>query len=132
MSKYLLDSNVIINFLLGRKSAIFLLQDIKKIDPEPSTSPICIAEIQLGAKETEIDKTNLFLDSLEIFDLTKETANLAGKYIRDYRNLGVTLNFIDTLIAATCIINNLVLVTFNLKHYKISNLKLFNLENYLD
>jgi predicted nucleic acid-binding protein len=130
MSKYLLDSNVIINFLLGRKSAIFLLQDIKKIDPEPSTSPICIAEIQLGVKEIEIEKTNLFLDSLEIFDLTREVANLAGKYIRDYRNLGITLNFIDTLIAATCIVNCLVLITFNLKHYKISDLKLFNIEDY--
>jgi predicted nucleic acid-binding protein len=62
--------------------------------------------------------------------LTREVANLAGKYIRDYRNLGITLNFIDTLIAATCIVNCLVLITFNLKHYKISDLKLFNIEDY--
>ncbi|MCL5987253.1 MAG: PIN domain-containing protein [Actinobacteria bacterium] len=125
MSKFLLDSNVIINFLVGREETIKLLEEIKRIDDFPATSPLCIAEVQLGVKKGEEVKTDSFLDSLRIFDLNKTIANEAGKLIREYKSKGVTLSFIDTLIATTCIANNLILVTYDKKHYPFSELELW-------
>ena len=56
---------------------------LESINNMPSTSPVCIAEVQLGVKKGEEDKTNQFLDSLIIYDLTKDIANLTGKFIRE-------------------------------------------------
>jgi len=127
MNRYLLDSNIIIDFLLKRPKSIKILEDIS-LNNAPSTSPICIAEVQLGVKKGEEYKTNQFLDSLIIYDLTKEIADLSGKLIREYKEIGKTLNLIDALIAATCIINDLTLVTYNTRHYFMKDLKLFNID----
>jgi predicted nucleic acid-binding protein len=129
-SNYLLDSNIIIDFLFKRPKSIKILESIS-INSIPSTSPICIAEVQLGAMKEEIDKTNQFLDSLIVYDVTKEIANLSGKLIREYKKEGKTLNLIDTLIASTCIINGLILVTYNIKHYFIKDLKLLDTDKIL-
>ena len=125
MNDYFLDSNIIIDFLLKRSKSIKILESIS-INGMPSTSPVCIAEVQLGVKKGEENKTNQFLNSLSICDLTRDIANLAGKFIRDYKEEGKTLNLIDTLIASTCIINNLILVTYNIKHYFIKDLIIFD------
>jgi predicted nucleic acid-binding protein len=129
-SNYLLDSNIIIDFLFKRPKSIKILESIS-INSIPSTSPICIAEVQLGAMKEEIDKTNQFLDSLIVYDVTKEIANLSGHLIREYKKEGKTLNLIDTLIASTCIINGLILVTYNIKHYFIKDLKLLDTDKIL-
>jgi len=131
MSEFLLDSNIIIDFLIGRKNAVLLLNNLKLMDPEPSTSSLCIAEVLLGAKDNEIEKTNLFLNSLKVYDLTRGIADLAGKHIRELRKKGITLNFIDALVASTCIANNLALVTYNIKHYNLSDLEIFDIKDYL-
>ena len=125
MSKYLLDSNIIIDFLIGREEAINLLNEIKETDDSPATSPLCIAEVQLGVKKEEEKNTNIFLNSLGVYDVNRTIANKAGEFIRKYKSKGITLPLVDTLIAATCILNNLILVTYNTKHYPISDLKLW-------
>lgn len=127
MSEYLLDSNIIIDFLIGRKKAIESLGEIKKIDHFPATSALCIAEVQIGVKGGEEEATNKFLESLKVYDLTRAIANQTGEYMREYKSKGIALSLIDTLIAATCMINNLVLVTYNTRHYPISGLKLWSL-----
>jgi len=125
MSKYLLDSNIIIDFLIGREEAKNVLNEIRGADDSPATSPLCIAEVQLGVKSEEGKNTNVFLNSLQVYDLNRVIANKAGGYIREFRKKGITLPLVDTLIATTCIINNLVLVTYDTKHYSIPDLKLW-------
>jgi len=125
MSKYLLDSNIIIDFLIGREEAVSLLNEIKGTDDSPATSPLCIAEVQLGIRKGEEKITNIFLNSLQVYDLNRTIANKAGGYIREFRSKGIILPLVDTLIATTCIINNLILVTYDIKHYSIPDLKLW-------
>jgi len=62
MSKFLLDSNIIIDFLIGRKETIKLLDEIKRNDDCPATTSLCIAEVQLGVKKEEEENTNIFLN----------------------------------------------------------------------
>lgn len=125
MSKYLIDSNIIIDFLIGRDEAVKLLNEIKKIDDFPATSALCIAEVQLGVKRGEEEKTDKFLKSLKVYNITREIANQAGKYIREHKSKGIILSLVDTIVAITCIINNLVLVTYNTRHYPIKELNLW-------
>lgn len=123
MSRYLLDSDVIISFLRGEKETVKLLEDLEKVAGIPATSPICIAEVQAGVKAGEEEKTNNFLDSLQIYVVDQEIANTAGEYMREYKKKGITLLLPDALIAATCTTNNIALATYNTKHYPMPEIK---------
>src|SRR3990172_3074760 len=121
MNEYLLDSDVIIWILRGREDTIQLIEKIKK-EATPGCSVLSVFEIQAGMRRSEESKTNQFLDVLKAWDVNKEIAALAARYVREYRKKGKTLNPIDTMIATTCVLNDLTLVTYNPKDYPIGEL----------
>jgi predicted nucleic acid-binding protein len=43
--------------------------------------------------------------------------------IRESKGQGITLDIPDAIIASTCVLHNLILVTYNRKHYPISELQ---------
>jgi tRNA(fMet)-specific endonuclease VapC len=122
MSRFLLDSDVIIWHLRGRKEVTEVLRDLHRYGL-PACSALSVLEIQLGVKKGEEEKTDRFLNSLRIFDVTKEIASKAAQLIRQYKTKGVTFDLPDSVIAATCILHELILVTYNTKHYPISEIK---------
>ena len=86
-------------------------------------SALSVLEVQLGVKKGEEEKTDRFLKSLRIFDVNMEIANHAAGLIREYRTKGVTVDLPDAIIASTCILHDLILVTYNTKHYPVRELK---------
>jgi len=123
MNKYLLDSDIIIWHLRGRKEVTDMLKDLQR-SGLPACSAISVLEVQLGVKtKDEEGKTNRFLESLKVFDVNMDIARIAAQLIREYKMKGVTMDIPDSLIASTCIFNDLTLVTYNKKHYPISELK---------
>ena len=121
MSKFLLDSDVIIWHLRGRKEVTEVLRDLQRFGL-PACSALSVLEIQLGVKKGEEEKTNRFLESLRIFDVDMEIASKAAQLIRRSKARGVTLDLPDSVIAATCILHDLILVTYNTKHYPLSEI----------
>ena len=73
--------------------------------------------MQVGVKKGEEAKTDLFLGSLTVFDVTKDIANKAALSVREQKARGITIDLPDAIIAATCMIHRLTLVTYNKKHY---------------
>jgi predicted nucleic acid-binding protein len=126
MSRFLLDSDVIIWHLRGRKEVTDVLRDLQRFGL-PACSALSVLEIQLGVKRGEEEKTDRFLKSLRIFNLDMEIASKAAQLIRRYRAKGVTLDLPDSVIASTCILHELILVTYNTKHYPISEIKFHQL-----
>ncbi len=123
MSKYLLDSNIIIWHLRGRREITEMLKDLQR-SGLPACSAISVLEVQLGVKtKDEEGKTNRFLESLKVFDVNIDIAKMATQLIREYKAKGVTMDIPDSIIASTCILHDLILVTYNRKHYPISGLK---------
>ena len=122
MSKFLLDSDVIIWHLRGRKEVTETLRDLQRFDL-PACSALSVLEVQLGVKKGEEDKTDHFLRSLRIIDVNRGVANMAAKLIREHRAKGVTFDLPDAVIAGSCILYDLLLVTYNTKHYPISGLR---------
>jgi predicted nucleic acid-binding protein len=122
MSKFLLDSDVIIWHLRGRKEVTEMLRDLQRFDL-PACSALSVLEVQLGVKKGEEDKTDRFLRSLRTIDVNRDVANMAAKLIREHRAKGVTLDLPDAVIAGSCILYDLILVTYNTKHYPISELR---------
>ena len=123
MSKYLLDSDIIIWHLRGRKEITEMLKDLQR-SGLPACSAISVLEVQLGVKtKDEEEKTNRFLESLKVFDVNMDVAKIAVQLIRQYKAKGVTIDIPDSIIASTCISYDLILVTYNRRHYPISELK---------
>jgi hypothetical protein len=99
-----------------------MLRDLQRFGL-PACSALSVLEVQLGVKKGEEEKTDLFLKSLRIFDVNREIANKAAQLIREYKLKGTTLDLPDAIIASTCILHDLILVTYNTKHYPIKELK---------
>jgi predicted nucleic acid-binding protein len=126
MAKFLIDSDVIIWFLRGKKETIELFEKLQEFGI-PVCSPISIIEVQKGVKRGEEEKTSAFLNSLEIYSIDKEIANKAGEYLRSYKKKGISLEIADAIIGATCLLNNLILVTYNPRHYPFKELKIYSI-----
>lgn len=122
MNDYLLDSDVIIWFLRGKEEVVTLIKNLAK-DKLLGCSPLSIIEIKLGMKKGEEDETNLFFDTIKVWEIDKQIATEAANYIMQYRKKGVTIDFIDATIAATCKLKNLILMTYNIDHYPMQEVK---------
>jgi len=124
MSKFLLDSNIIIWHLRGRKEVTEMLREIQTFGV-PSCSALSIIEVQTGVKKGEEEGTDRFLGTLRVLDVNREIANKAAKLIREYKGKGITLDLPDAVIAGTCLVYDLALITYNKKHYPIRDLKFY-------
>jgi len=126
MAKFLIDTDVIIWFLRGRKETVELIKKFQETTL-PTCLPISIVEVLSGVKKGEEEITFEFLNSLEIISIDKIIAIKAGNLLREYRKRGITLGINDTIIGATCLVNDLILVTYNPKHYPFKNLKIYSI-----
>lgn len=124
MPKFLIDSDIIVWCLRGRKDVKELLEELQE-SAVPACSSISIVEVQLGVIKGEEEKTSKFLNSLEVYSVGREIANLAGEYIREYKKKGITLEIPDAIVGATCLLHDLVLVSYNIKHYPFKELKFY-------
>ena len=121
MAKFLLDSDVLIWLLRGRQET---LQRLDALDGPFGVSVISRAEIWAGARESEHRQIeNLFL-SLTTYDVNDAVADLAGRSLQRYRRGGHGLELADALIAATAIVHDLRLVTYNVSHFPMPELHL--------
>lgn len=128
MASYLLDTTVIIDCLRGRKEAVGFLTEIASEGSSVGCCAINIAEVYAGMRENERQVTKKFLDSLEYYEATRNLAELAGEYKKEYAGKGITLSLSDVIIAAVAISNNLILVTDNLRHYPMPDINTKQIE----
>jgi len=120
VNDYLLDSDVIIWFLRGRKEVVSL---VKSLGGERllGCSPLSVIEIRLGMKKGEEKATGIFFDAMKVWEIDREIAEQAAYYIQNYKKSGILLDFVDATIAATCKLRNLTLMTYNGNHYPMQD-----------
>ena len=126
----LVDSDIIIDFLNNQDYAVNFFK--KENNKEFFISIISWIEVVYGFKKTKINnKKRFFEEFLEKFRIIIAPIDkkIAEKYLDvkiDIENKRESLADFDLLIAATAIVNNLILATRNTKHFKrIKELKLF-------
>ncbi len=124
MTTYLLDSDIIIDYLAKRESTVALIEKIIQLDELPAVSVLTEIEVKVGLKDNQIPKINKFFDALTIIPVTNDIAQLAIEFIRSFSKKGKVLHLVDTCIAATALSNNLILITNNKKDYPMGELKL--------
>jgi predicted nucleic acid-binding protein len=120
MKNTLVDTDILINFLRGKRKA----KDFLSMLLEESSifcSAITVAEIAAGMRSGEEDHTKALLDQIEVLDVTRDVAEKAGYYKRSTR--GHNLELDDCLVAATASVHKAVLATGNGKHYPMKDIK---------
>ena len=122
MSKYLIDTDVLIEIFRGRKEVISYIESLYKKGTAVFFSPITKAEIFHGIREREKKEVNLLFQSMECISITDEIGEKAGLYLKKFHR-SHNLQLGDSLIAATAYINKSRLLTFNRKHYPMKDIK---------
>ena len=125
MSKaYLLDTDVLIAYLRGYTETVSLLKELTEKGADFSVSAVTVVEIEAGIRDKEKEKTYELLDLFEICPLDISTAQLAGSFLRKYRGKGISLSLADVIIGATAVIQDLILVTYNTRHYPMAGIQI--------
>jgi predicted nucleic acid-binding protein len=122
MADYLLDSNVLIWHLRGHAPTTDLLTRLA-LDGQLGIAAISRTEVLAGMRDTERDATLRFLNALACYPLDLTVADRAGALLREYRQAGTTLDVPDAVIAATSLVHDLVLLTYNPRHFPMPELK---------
>lgn len=124
LTTYLFDTDVLIAYLRNYEETIELLQGLAEAGHTLATTSVTVVEIEAGIRPAEEEATRALLDNLTVYQLDYPTARLAGKYLRQYRQQGTTLGLADAIIAATTISHQLILITYNPRHYPMPEIKL--------
>ncbi len=121
---YLLDSDVVINHLLGRASVSGLLDEL--VDEGPLyTSALTRFEVLQGMRPAETFKTFHLLNLLETVDVDLAVADKAASFYQRYHKERPGIGGIDFMIAATALVHDLTLVTLNLKDYPQPEIRVY-------
>ena len=122
MSEYLLDSSVLIQHLRGHGATTDLLTR-SALNGPLGIAAICRTEVTAGMRENERAATLRFLDAPACCPLDVSIADRAGELIRHSR--GSSIDVPDAIIAATALEHGLVLLTYNARHFPVSQLKFY-------
>ncbi len=125
MAKYLADTTILVDHLREVEAAKEFL-----INEAPHISLTSIAELIEGAKnKSHLRQINKTVSRLDIIPINEKISSLAVGLMQEYF-LSNHLEFLDALIAATAIEENLTLVTANVRHFSpIKGLKLMSWRN---
>ena len=118
---YLVDTDIVIWCLRGKRECVEALQKIKVSGLAVST--ITIAEVYKNVLPGEEVKTEGVLDEFEIIDLNTKIAKQAGLYWKQYFKKDRDILLFDCIVAATAVEYDLTLLTLNAKHYPMDGIK---------
>lgn len=121
MTRYLLDSDVLIWLLRGRKET---LQRLEHLEGPFAVSVVSRAEIWAGARASEHKSIEELFLCLTTHPVDAAVADLAGHLINRHSRSGHPLELPDAMIAATAIIHDQSLVTYNTAHFPMPELRL--------
>jgi len=119
---YLLDTNAVIYYFRGMQKAIAVFKLIEDANEEVNLSVITKIELLSFDNEDELKNIDRLLVNSRIFSLDDEIVDKTIEVRKKYK-----LKLPDAIIAATAMINNLILVTHNKKDFKeIRGLKIID------
>ena len=113
MAKYLADTNIFIAILKGDAPLKNFIENLNC-----SLDTTVYAELIQGSKsKVEVQKIEKYLTRFELEHFEKNISQKVIELLRTYSK-SHNLMFGDAIIAATCLENNLTLVTYNVKDFR--------------
>jgi predicted nucleic acid-binding protein len=123
VTRYLLDTTVLIGQLRGDQGLTDLLLGFLGQGHSLCTSCVNVAEIERGIQPKERKIAETLLDRLEYLPTTKEAALRACRYQREWQRRGRTIHLADALIAGTARAHGAVLLTDNTDDFPMRDIR---------
>ena len=120
--KYLLDTNTCIRYLNGTSESV--RRRIERIHPESiAVCSVVKAELFYGSVKSRYPERNLrkqknFLNRFVSYPFDDEAAERYGKIRSELEKAGTPIGPNDLMIAATALVQNLILVTHNMREFE--------------
>ena len=124
VAKYILDTTLLIDHLRGRKEAPELIDSLALDGHRIGVCCVSIAELYAGLGQDARAAADDFTGGLEYYQVSREAAKMAGRYLYEFARIGTTLSTTDALIAATAIEEDAILITANTKDFPMDEIEL--------
>lgn len=120
-AKYLLDTNIVIELMLGREK---WAEQVKKWieDGEIAINSIVVAEFLSKASQLEKEKLKLITSRFGVISIDEVIGEVAGNYRQQFSNKKNKVYLLDCLMAATAKVCNLTLVTRNVADFPMKDI----------
>lgn len=117
--RYCVDSDVVIWHLRNATRRTTVTSSLEALARAGTLtcSAITVAEVEQGIRTGEEASTRGVLGAFDVYAADRVVAQRAGEMVRDLRARGRTMGLADAIIAATCVVHGLELVTLNLKDF---------------
>lgn len=134
MQAYFLDTSVVIDCIRGKKETSKV---VSELNASLYINYIVIAELSEGiyrlgnSKKTEAG-IDAFISGMDgVLPINYKVSKLFGKIRADLKEKGHIIEDFDILIAASCIENNLPIITLNRKHFdRINGLEVYTPDDF--
>ncbi|MFN8458951.1 MAG: PIN domain-containing protein [Anaerolineae bacterium] len=123
MTRYLLDTGVVIRHLRGQPAVVAWLRCLA-VQGRLGIASVTRSEIHAGLHPLEAEPTQKLLNRLVTYHLSPTIADLAGDYIREYQAKRINLSPHSAIIAATAITCQLTVVTLKLNDFPMPGITL--------
>jgi tRNA(fMet)-specific endonuclease VapC len=127
VTRYLLDTNVLIDFSKGIETVTEQLLGWIDSTDIVAVCAISVAEFSAGLTPDQAAQAAPFLDSLTYFDISRHAASRAGQDRYSFARAGVTITITDALLAAVAREYAATLVTSNLKDFPMEDVPLLSI-----
>lgn len=121
MKKYIIDSDILIYFLKGKKEVV---EQLTQIAPSNLyTTRINYTELIYGAYNSARVEENLarvkpFLENFQILEFDKDASDIFAKTKAILKKKGEIIQDMDLMIASIALSHDYALVSNNIKHFK--------------
>ena len=122
MAKYLLDTDIVIEWLRRNEGIVRWLDAREAAGDLLACTPVTVAELYAGMRVREEFFIGEILQLLHCVDLDARIGHKAGRY-RQLFGTSHGVKIADALIAAAAHVHGLTLCSLNLRHYPMRDVK---------
>jgi predicted nucleic acid-binding protein len=126
MTRYLLDTDTLIDFSKGRESTRSRILQMIEAGDVLGVCAINVSEFYAGLPEAQRSIWDAFFASLPYWHISREAAIQAGRERYEFSRQGQTVTTADALIAAVARENQATIITSNIKDYPMPGVSLLS------
>jgi tRNA(fMet)-specific endonuclease VapC len=123
LSLYLLDTTVLIAHLRGDEEVRHQLLALLAEGHSLGISCVNVAEVERGVRSRERKAAATLVERLRFLATTREAAQRAGRYQRDFGRRGTTIHTADALVAGTARAHGAILLTDNVPDFPMRDIR---------
>lgn len=124
MTDHLLDATALVDYFRRRSAIRDLVEGLESQGHRLAVCAVGLAEVYSGFDAQERIEYGLVADRWFYYETTPAIAKEAGRYRYEFARIGTTLSATDSLIAAVAIANGATLITNNLRHFPMREIRL--------